>query len=190
MMQRIEPRGPKNTLCFVPSLVPVKDIIDELVHSRDIDRVTARFPITYDEVFEAIEVYVSESRWHSDNNILMFEKIDKACLPHANVEVSKISELVFLSILQYSHFKHNMGEFEHLNDGDLDSLFTDGLYVIIKEICEDYMYQTSNVMDSSDLHNIVYDSFVSAYDGSFIDDMEMIYEYLESSFEERIGKFT
>ena len=187
MMQRIEPRGPRNTLCFVPSFVPLKDIVTELVETRDLDRVTARYPVTPDEVFEAIEVYVDDTRWQ-DDNILDFEPIDRACLPDADVNVTRISEMVFLGILHYSHHKHSTGEFEHRNDGDLDTLFTDGLYVIIREICEDYLYQSSKVMDSSELHNIVFESFCKAYNGDFIDDMQMIYEYLESNFEEKLGK--
>lgn len=185
MMQRIEPRGPRNTLCFIPSLVPLKDVVDEVIDSRDLDRVTARYPITYDEVFEAVEVYVDNARWTTDDNILEFISIDRACLPVADVEVKKISEMIFLSILNYSHHKHRMGEFEHHNDCNLDTLFTDGLYVIIREICEDYLYNSSNVMDSSELHNIVFDSFCAAYNGDFVDDMQMIYEYLESNFEEK-----
>ena len=186
-MQRIEPRGPRNTLCFIPSLVPLKDVIDEVIETKNFDRVTARYPITYDEVFEAMEVYVDNARWPRDDNILVLEDIHKAYLPDADVVVSQISEMVFLGILNYSHHKHSMGEFLHQNDGDLDTLFTDGLYVIIKEICEDYLYNSSNVMDSSDLHNIVFDSFVNAYSGDFVNDMQLIYEYLESNFEDRVG---
>lgn len=188
MMQRIEPRGPRNTLVFLPSFVPLKDVIDELVQCRCFDRVTARFPITHDEIFEAIEVYIDNARWNSDDSILEFHNIDKACLPQTDVEVSKISEMMFLSILHYSHYKHNIGEFEHRNDGDMDTLFTDGLYIIIREICEDYLFNTGNFMDSSELHNIVFESFVSAYTGNFVDDMQMIYEYLESNFEEKAGR--
>ncbi len=184
-MQRIEPRGPRNTLCFIPSLVPLKDIVDEVIETKNFDRVTARYPITYDEVFEAMEVYVDNARWPSEDNILVFESVDKASIPDAEVVVSQISEMVFLGILNYSHHKHNIGEFDHINDGNMDTLFTDGLYVILREICEDYLYNSSNVMDSSDLHNIVFDSFCSAYSGDFVDDMQMIYEYLESNFEER-----
>ena len=69
-MQRIEPRGPKDTLCFIPSLVPIKDIIDELIQTRDLDRVTARYPVTADEVFEAIEIYVDQSRSFNDDCII------------------------------------------------------------------------------------------------------------------------
>jgi hypothetical protein len=31
----------------------------------------------------------------------------------------------------------------------------------------------------------VFDSFCAAYNGDFVDDMQMIYEYLESNFEEK-----
>ena len=187
-MQRIEPRGPRNTLCFIPTLVPLKDVIDNLMDCKNLDRVTARYPITHDEIFEAVEVYVDNARWPRDDNILEFENVDKVCLPNADVVVSRISEMVYLGILHYSHHKHNIGEFEHVNDGDLDTLFTDGLYVILREICEDYLYNSSNVMDSSDLHNIVFDSFCSAYTGDFVDDMQMIYEYLEANFEDKIDR--
>ena len=33
-MQRIEPRGPRNTLCFIPSLVTLKDVIDEVIETK------------------------------------------------------------------------------------------------------------------------------------------------------------
>lgn len=184
-MQRIEPRGPKDTLCFIPSLVPIKDIIDELIQTRDLDRVTARYPVTTDEVFEAIEIYVDQSRRFNDDSILEFHTINKAYLPDAEIEIVRISELVFLDILQYSYLKHRSGEFDHHNDGNLETLFTDGLYAIIREICQDYLYQNIKVMDSSDIHNTVFESFVGAYSGDFIDDMQMIYEYLESNFEEK-----
>ena len=34
---------------------------------------------------------------------------------------------------------------------------------------------------------LFFDSFVNAYSGDFVNDMQLIYEYLESNFEDRVG---
>jgi len=183
MSQRIEPRGPRDTLVFVPSMLPLRDIIDELIESRSIARLTARYPIDIDEVYEAIEVWCDTARF-SKHDVLEFDAIDRICLDSADVNVTRISDVIYLNILNYCVYKHGMGEFTHENDHTIDSLFTDGLYILVKEICEDFQYNRG-FLESSDLHNMVYEAFVEAYDGDFIADHQMILECLEASYEER-----
>ncbi len=183
MIQRIEPRGPRDTLVFVPSMLPLRDIIDELIESRNIARLTAKYPISIDEVYEAMEVWCDTARL-SKHDVLEFEPINRVCLDSADVNVSRISDVIYVGILNYCVHKHGMGEFSHENDHTVDSLFTDGLYVLVKEICEDLSYNRG-FLESSDLHNTVYEAFVEAYDGDFIADHQWIMECLEASYEER-----
>ena len=183
MSQRIEPRGPRDTLVFVPSMLPLRDVIDELIECRSIARITAKWPITVDEVYEAMEVWCDTARF-SKNDILEFDKIDRICLDSADVNVVRISDVIYIGILHYCVYKHGMGEFSHDNDHEVDSLFTDGLYILVKEVCEDFSYNRG-FLESSDLHNAVYEAFVDAYDGDFIEDHQFILECLEASYEER-----
>jgi len=183
MSQRIEPRGPRDTLVFVPTMLPLKDVIDELIECRSIARITAKWPITVDEVYEAMEVWCDTARF-SKYDILEFDKIDRICLDSADVNVTRISDVIYINILNYCVNKHGMGEFDHDNDHTIDSLFTDGLYILVKEICEDFSYNRG-FLESSDLHSMVYEAFTEAYNGDFIEDHQWILECLEASYEER-----
>ena len=98
MTQRIEPRGPRDTLVFVPSMLPIRDVIDEIIESRNIARLTAKWPLTVDEVYEALEVWCDSARF-SRHDILEFESIDRICLDSADVNVTRISDVVFINIL-------------------------------------------------------------------------------------------
>lgn len=183
MTQRIEPRGPRDTLVFVPSMLPIRDVIDEIIESRSIARLTAKWPLTVDEVYEALEVWCDSARF-SRHDILEFESIDRICLDSADVNVTRISDVVFINILNYCVHKHGIAEFQHENDHTIDSLFTDGLYMLVKEICEDLSYNRG-FLETSDLHNTVYEAFIDAYNGDFIQDHQWILECLEASYEER-----
>ena len=183
MTQRIEPRGPRDTLVFVPSMLPIRDVIDEIIESRSIARLTAKWPLTVDEVYEALEVWCDSVRF-SRHDILEFETIDRICLDSADVNVTRISDVVFINIINYCVHKHGLDEFRHDNDHTIDSLFTDGLYMIVKEICEDLSYNRG-FLETSDLHNTIYEAFIDAYNGDFIADHQWIMECLEASYEER-----
>ena len=183
MTQRIEPRGPRDTLVFVPSMLPIRDVIDELIEARNIARLTAKWPLTVDEVYEALEVWCDSARF-SRHDILEFETIDRICLDSADVNVVRISDVVFINIINYCVHKHAIAEFRHENDHNIDSLFTDGLYMLVKEICEDLSYNRG-FLETSDLHNTVYEAFIDAYNGDFIADHQWIMECLEASYEER-----
>ncbi len=183
MKQRIEPRGPRDTLVFVPSMLPLRDVIDELIECRSIARLTAKWPIDIDGIYEAIEVWCDTARF-SRHDILEFDVIDRICLDSADVNVTRISDVVYLNILNYCVHKHGVGEFTHENDHTIDSLFTDGLYMLVKEVCEDFSY-SRGFLETSDLHIMVYEAFTEAYNGDFIADHQWILECLEASYEER-----
>lgn len=151
-------RGPKNTLVLERNCVAVNDICAAVINDDIPDRITERFPVTEEEIFECIDAYI-DMRGPTENDFVEFEwdnmhgqdnEID------IDVTTTGISDWVYLSVLTYGKaFSPTERRFPELYARGLESIFTDCL--------EDIQSGNRQFEDVSKVHEIIFSSFEKVY---------------------------
>lgn len=144
----IESRGNRNTLVISGSAVPVDDIAEAVISRKKLDYICNRYPVTVDEVFEAIDV-VADSGKHYEDGITLINRGDDVDI---EIETISVTDTVFFAMISYGHTVKPSAL-------DFDEIYNIGLKRAIKDIYSD-LAQGASYFETSDLHNAVYESLI------------------------------
>ena len=148
----ISARGPRNILVIDRNCVPIGEVVELVVHQRDIDGIINKFNITADEVYDAISCWV-DLREPSENDFIKFTtKFDNNML---DVETTGISDWVMLSCIAF-------GKDYMPNETDLSFLYGWGLGELLIQSMSD-IRDDNRDYEASALHEAVLEAFENSY---------------------------
>ena len=155
--------------------VPVLDIMDELCDTRNLDRITTKFPISEDDFWDSLDAFVDRYAV-SDSCDICFTKFDHEDLlnPLFALETTAITQEMFTSILRYGRVYVD-------SDGyNIDRIFQVGLYFIVVEIMES-LHITNATAGLTDVHLDVLPGLEEAYQGDLHRDADLFLKSLRDS---------
>lgn len=148
-MMGIESRGNQNTLVVSGSAVPVSEIADAVIDRKKLDYICSKYPVTVDEVFEAIDVIADTGKYYEGGITLMNRGDDL----DIELETISVNDTVFFAMIAYGHSVNPAA----LN---FDEIYNIGLSRAIKDIYSD-LAQGATYFESSELHSAIYESLIT-----------------------------
>lgn len=146
-------RGPNNIEVLEPKGIPVKEIAESVLLRNYLTGIARRYGISREELFEAIDHYLSVNILSNDDMVEF--KCDFGKTDELNVTTISVSDLVFISTVMFGTI-HDPAE-DSIND-----LYVKGIAELIRECLIDVSNHSEDYK-ANPLHNIVYRSFCKAY---------------------------
>lgn len=166
----ISSRGNHHTLVIDNCAVPIAEMFESVLNFSNISDIKKRYPLTVDEIFEAIEACLDINPI-TDEDFITFK-----CFPSADSDddteydlvTDKVSDCVYIGVITHArHFYPNID--------DLDELYLEGLFLIMAECVSDLL-KGESYFRSSDLHDIVYRGFEDAFPDNVMNSLHKLAE--------------
>ena len=139
-----------NTLVIGKMSVPVRNITDSIIERKSMDYITKRFPVSAQEVFECVDAIADIETFNGTGHLSVR---NNGSNDEIVLECTAISDVLWLKLIQYGRvFKSDVDAF-HL-------LFDKGFRMCAIECLDDIVNDRTD-FESSELHNIVFDSITS-----------------------------
>ena len=154
--------------------VPVLDIMEELCDTRNLDRITTKFPISEEDFWDSLDAFVDHYA-NGGSCDICFTKFDHVALrdPFFALETTAITQEMFTSILRYGRVYVD----ESFN---IDRIYQVGLYFIVVEIMES-LHITNATDGLTSVHLDVLPGLEEAYQGDLHRDADLFLKSLRDS---------
>ena len=149
----ISTRGPNNILVLDSVGVPIEEVANSVLRLEFMDKVTNKYLISQEEVYQSIETLVDTTPM-SENDFIEF-RIDRENNGDIGVETNGLSDWVYFSVLSY-------GRMLMPNEQRFRTVYAYGMESIMVDILTD-LKTHKNDYENSDIHRLIYHSFIDAY---------------------------
>lgn len=152
---------------------PVISVLDSLLAQRDLEFTRQSFPVTNEEIFGCVDFYL-ETKQLSDGDFIKFT-VSKDENDVVDLYTSGITKWPFFSILSY-------GRIFDTEQEKCKEIYAKGLENIFKDMLTD-LYKGERDFLQSQIHELVYNSFIDSYGELTHEDIEYLLESLNVDFE-------
>ena len=150
----ISSRGPNHVLVLDRVGIKITEVCDFVLDAVDAEQVSKKFPINEEEIFECIDALV-DSYGPSENDFLELSVSKNPVSDELDVTTKGVSDWVFLSAVSYGRVMNPSSSlFRELYGNALEQIVVDCLFDISTDVAN---------YENSELHKIVFDSFVDVY---------------------------
>lgn len=151
---------------------PVISVLDSLLEQRNLQYTRQCFPVTNEEIFDCVDFYL-ETKELSKSDFITFT-VAKDENDVVDLTTSGITKWPFFSILSY-------GRIFNPKEERCKDIYASGLENIFKDILTD-LYKNERDFLQSQIHELVYHSFIESYGELDATDIEYLLESLNVDF--------